>query len=182
MSILTKSRLAAVTDGRIGTIAFNSTLESVRNQYKGTAGATIFLSHSHADADQPEVRRVMFLLRSILGNVYIDRNDSGMPVTTGPQTAARLKEKIRECRKFVLVATDNAIRSVWCNWELGYGDAQKFIEHIALLPLSESSGSYTGNEYLNIYPYIEESSITPGNYFVKYPDGTTKNLLTWLSS
>ena len=58
-----------------------------------------------------------------------------------------------------------AIDSKWCNWELGYGDAQKFKAHIALFPL-KPKGSYDylykGAEYLSLYPYI------------CYEDGTDK--------
>jgi hypothetical protein len=34
-----------------------------------------------------------------------------------------------------LYAYTNAINSKWFNWELGLGDAAKYKEHIALLPI-----------------------------------------------
>lgn len=64
--------------------------------------------------------------------------------------------------KFILVATPNAINSKWCNWELGLGDAAKYKEHIALLPINRTYENFRGTEYLEIYPYIE------------YEDGTNK--------
>ncbi len=143
MPILSKSRLSAVTDIRLGYTQFTNAVSEVRNQSKATATTTIFLSHSHADATQ--IDRVLVLFRKSGVRIYVDRTDSGMPPTTDSATATRIKNKIKEHKKFVLVATDNAIASKWCNWELGYGDAHKFENHIALLPLSENSGSWTGS-------------------------------------
>ena len=40
---------------------------------------------------------------------------------------------------------------------MGYGDAQKFKKHIALLPMKPqgaNDNSYKGSEYMNIYPHI----------------------------
>lgn len=67
--------------------------------------------------------------------VYIDSQDPSMPKITTATTAANLKARIKKCDKFILLATNAAIDSKWCNWELGYGDAQKFKAHIALFPL-----------------------------------------------
>lgn len=49
-----------------------------------------------------------------------------MPARTCGRTAENIKEKIKKYDKFILVATEGAIASKWCNWELGFGDAQKF--------------------------------------------------------
>lgn len=180
MAILTKARLSFVTENQLGYSAYTRTLNEVRNQAKSTAVTTVFLSHSHADAAQ--IDRVFVLLRKSGVTVYIDRTDSGLPPTTGADTAARIKNKIKEHRKFILVATDNAIGSKWCNWELGYGDAQKFEQHIALLPLADNAGSWPGTEYLKIYPRIEESAITPDSYIVIFPNGNIVSLSYWLRS
>ena len=89
---------------------------------------------------------------------YIDSKDSSMPSVTSGVTASKIKERIRQCDKFILLATDGAVESKWCNWELGYGDSQKFSsKDIAILPLKRkgySDSSYKGNEYMQIYPYI----------------------------
>jgi hypothetical protein len=112
--------------------------------------------------------------------VYIDWLDSSMPPFTSAETADKIKKKIKECNKFILLATNSAIASKWCNWELGLGDAQKYIDRIALFPLSENSGTWNGAEYLRIYPRIEESNYTNEYYKVIYPDGKEMALLDWL--
>lgn len=90
--------------------------------------------------------------------VYIDSQDKAMPKVTSGETAKRIKEKIEKCERFILLATEGAIESKWCNWELGYGDAKKFKTNcIALFPMKErgmSDSAYKGNEYMEIYPHI----------------------------
>ena len=102
---------------------FSSLNESVsarkRNAYLGEV--TVFLSHNHRDKDVLE--NVIGELKSLGVNVYVDWNDEFMPYVTSRETARRIKEKIRNSKKFILIATEAAIASKWCNWELGYGDA-----------------------------------------------------------
>ena len=89
--------------------------------------------------------------------VYIDSQDPTMPSETSGETAKQIKERIEKCNKFILLATNGAIESKWCNWELGFGDAKKYKRNIALFPIKakgESDYLYKGNEYMEIYPYI----------------------------
>lgn len=77
-----------------------------------------------------------------------------MPPITSWETASNLKKRIVECDKFILLATNVAIASKWRNCELGYGDANKYLDNIAILPIKPKDITYKGNEYLEIYPYI----------------------------
>ncbi len=138
---------------------------------------TIFISHKHEDLD--DLKGVLGFLQKQYGvRVYIDSRDPSMPEKTNSETAAKIKKRIKQCDKFILLATNAAVESKWCNWELGYGDAQKYDEHIALFPLKPRGASdtqYKGSEYLDIYPAIvydallKYSNITPDpyDYYVK---------------
>lgn len=132
---------------------------------KLTNRTTVFLSHKHEDLLELK-DFIGFLESKYRVDVYIDSKDPGMPESTSGETASRLKTVIKKCDKFILLATDNAIESKWCNWELGFGDAQKFKQNIAILPIKKKNAydfQYKGNEYLYIYPYIA------------YYDGTEKD-------
>lgn len=117
---------------------------------------TVFISHKHDDLE--DLKGILgFLQRTYDVKVYIDSQDPTMPKITSAQTALNIRERIKQCDKFILLATNGAIESKWCNWELGYGDAQKFKKHIALFPMKPkgaSDGAYKGSEYMDIYPYI----------------------------
>ena len=151
----------------------------------GPLQKTIFLSHSHLDAKYVNMARTFF--ESLGVYIYVDWADKTMPQSPCGTTALKIKEKIKQNNKFVLLATNNAISSKWCNWEVGIGDTYKYYkDDIAILPLAATSSTWNGNEYLQIYPYISgpDSSIwdyTPSKYSVHYPDGRNMSLVSWLS-
>ena len=139
---------------------------------------TVFLSHNNNDiADIKETVGVIEMLENYGAKIYIDCTDDISPNNIG-NAAYRIKQKIQNCHKFILLATENAIESKWCNWELGIGDACKCIDNIAILPLIEewkSDNQYVGNDYLLVYPsiYFKKSSNQKRDnsfYYIKYPN------------
>ncbi|WP_342154550.1 toll/interleukin-1 receptor domain-containing protein [Joostella sp. CR20] len=131
------------------------TLNESLNSFKGESSlfkTKIFLSHKHDEREYLE--GAISFLKSYGVDVYVDWLDDGMPKTTSRRTADRIKQKIKDNHKFILLATEGAISSKWCNWELGLGDAAKYINHIAILPIKKDYSDFSGSEYLEIYPYI----------------------------
>jgi len=180
MAILTRTRLTALTEGKLGTRMFSEAVNESKRETRTAAAVTVFLSHSHDDLEKVDVEKAIVLLRKAGVRVYIDSYDSSLPPFTSAETAKKIKEQIKLNKKFILVATNKAINSKWCNWELGFGDTHKYINHIALIPIADNSTSWNGSEYLRIYPRIEESEHTAEYIKVIYPDKTEKSLLDWL--
>lgn len=156
----------------------------------------VFLSHKHSDLE--ELKGIIGFLRHCYKvDIYIDSMDANMPKVTSGETAERIKKIIRKCDRFILLATNDAIESKWCNWELGFGDAQKYSDKIALFPIKDKGAfdsQYKGNEYMQIYPYIAHYNgsekykggmpIEEGYYVCsKNSDGTKTitPLKTWLN-
>lgn len=154
---------------------------------------TVFMSHKHDDLDNIK-GLIGFLEKTYDVKAYIDSWDPTMPSQTCGDTAKQLKNRIESCDKFIFMATDGAIDSKWCNWELGYGDSQKFPENIAIFHVSDAIElNYNGYEYFDLYPYIAHyngnekytngSYVKPGYYRVVKKDGT--NIITplgdWLN-
>lgn len=153
MSILNESQLRAYQKSRkTFNLSASESLRSYKNESKYLK-TKIFLSHKHDETEQLE--GAISFLKDNGVDVYVDWLDEGMPKTTSGQTAVRIKEKIRENDKFILLATEGAINSKWCNWELGLGDAAKYLDNIAILPIKRDYSDFSGNDYLEIYPYIE---------------------------
>jgi hypothetical protein len=93
----------------------------------------------------------------------------------------QIKGQITLNEKFILLASNNGIASKWCNWEIGYADPFKLGQKkLALLPLADDNGTWSGNEYLQIYPRIEGFGTNLSNYAVLYPNGTSESLAAWL--
>ena len=127
-------------------VSLESASMEVANLYKSYFGkTTVFISHKHDDLEDLS-GLIGFLEKNYNVKAYIDSKDSSMPSVTSGVTASKIKERIRQCDKFILLATDGAV------------DSQKFSsEDIAILPLKRKGyddSSYKGNEYMQIYPYI----------------------------
>ena len=180
MGIITKSRLTTLAEFKRGTRTLSSVINEAKNENKNLAEVTVFLSHSHEDLKNGNIDKAIVLLRSCGVRVYIDSLDSSLPPFTNAETAKKIKDQIKSNKKFIFLATPNAINSKWCNWELGFGDAYKYIDHIALFPIADDSSTWNGNEYLRIYSRIEESDFTTNYFKVIYPNGSEKSILVWL--
>lgn len=149
-----------------------------------TGQKTIFLSHSHLDENI--IKQAIIFLDSLNVNGYVDWMDEDLPVITSGATAIELKGKITSSDKFVLLATNNAIISKWCNWELGFADSHKYINHLAILPIIENDGTWEGSEYLQIYPRIEidvrnELHQRQAYVFLKFPNGQKISFNKWMN-
>ena len=158
---------------------FFSAVENKRKRLKQFGEVSVFLSHKH---DETQIIKDTIILLNKLGvEVYVDWQDEGMPKTTSGVTAKRIKDKIKQCDKFILLATEAAIASKWCNWELGFGDAHKYDKNIAIMPITDKEeGTFSGSEYLQIYPVItSENYYNMGNYFVEF-NNTKIRLEDWL--
>ncbi len=154
--ILTESKLRELTSRAI---ILNEARVQTRH-FSETNRLSIFLSHKHNELEYLE--RVRYVLESLNASVYVDWADPSMKHPTDRKTAETLKRKIKQYDKFIFIASDAAIASKWCNWEIGYGDAHKYEkDKIALFPIKQDDREWKGNEYLRLYPSIE------------YFDGTT---------
>lgn len=112
---------------------------------------TIFISHKHDDLETLE-DLIGFFEKTYDVKCYIDSRDPSMPNYTSAETATKIKQRIKQCDKFILLATNRAINSNWCNWELGFGDAQKFDKsNVALFLFKRDEESFEGYEYMYIF-------------------------------
>lgn len=135
----------------------SSTIKAANSRILSEARASratgIFLSHSHGDRDL--VLAAVGFLKSQGVDVYVDWLDESMPKDISSETAEKLKAKIQEYPRFLVLVTENSKNSKWVPWELGVADGNKPIENIAILPVERSGQTFTGSEYLDIYPKIE---------------------------
>lgn len=158
---------------------FSEAKDKLKTRKKYSYETSVFLSHKHSDIEI--IEQAINLLNELGVSVYVDWQDYEIPKTTDGSTATRIKAKIVENEKFILLATEDAINSKWCNWELGYGDAYKFPKNIAVMPITNNIDSiFSGSEYLQIYPIITSAYYyTTGTYYVEYK-GKKITLQEWL--
>jgi hypothetical protein len=119
----------------------------------------IFLSHCIKDARAIEGVRQILLQAGL--TVYVDWIEdpelSRDRVTTA--TAARLRERMDHSRAMIFATSQSSPDSKWMPWELGYFDGHRR-NRVGVLPLvSTSSQGFRGQEYLGLYPDVEDAGI-----------------------
>lgn len=128
-----------------------------RARYNAFANAkpsnSIFLSHSHKDREL--VLSTKHFLEAQGIDVYVDWLDDGMPEETSAETAMLIKDKIGINKKFAVIVTENSKASKWVPWELGFADKSKTLDHVLIVPVSETEREFTGVEYMRIYYSLE---------------------------
>ncbi len=117
-------------------------------------GKTVFLPHSSADSDL--LPGVIKILEGHGGKVYVDKRDPALEEMDVCDIAARLREAVRMCRKFVLLVTLRSKASKWIPWELGLGDGANRDPNVALFPSAETATEqeWSEQEYLGLYQRI----------------------------
>lgn len=146
---------------------------------------TVFLSHSHEDNDIVESVLAFFLNMGIL--IYVDWLDPAMPRTTSGETAVKIKEKIRQCDRFVVLLTENSRDSKWVPWELGYADGNKKNEDISIMPVKRNyytdESSFNGLEYMQLYQTIKVGVLSGQNIPSVFAPGSNSGTVikSWLN-
>jgi hypothetical protein len=130
----------------------------------------IFLSHSSRD------RALVFGVKNRLEranfSVYIDWIDDADLDRTAvtPENAERLRLRMRCCSLLLYLANDNASRSKWMPWEVGFFDG---LDEgvIGILPvLADPRQEFQGMEFLGLYGVVDVRPLETGHaLFIKKP-------------
>lgn len=119
----------------------------------------IFLSHSYIDKELVFGAKV--LLEEQGKSVYVDwiEDQELDREKIDERTAHRLRVRMRQSDALFYAYSVNSTNSRWMPWELGYFDGLK--GKVAVFPIvDEGSNNFLGQEYLNLYPYVDITSRT----------------------
>jgi hypothetical protein len=150
VEIITKSELREFSSK----ISVNEQHQLRKRATTASVGSSTFLSHSSKDDDL--INGCIIVLENHGASVYVDEKDPEMPPFTNTGTAELLKKRIGQCRRFVMLATQNSKESKWVPWELGIADGSKGFPPVAVFPASESKvqTNWTEQEYIGLYQKI----------------------------
>jgi hypothetical protein len=121
----------------------------------------VFLSHSRLDADV--IVGVKTLIEAGGLSVYVDWIEDPQldRRNVTPATADALRGRMRTSETMVFATSESSPASKWMPWELGFFDGQK-PGHIGILALVRQAGAqFRGQEYIGLYPVIEDVSDLP---------------------
>lgn len=176
MATFTRAALTAQARPLTLQKAATSRLHEEFQQFSAARGYDIFLSHSSLDAD------VILGLKVVLERhglrVYVDWIDDPLldrsKVT--PETADALRKRMGACRALFYAYSPNSANSKWMPWELGYFDGHG--GRVGIVPVTEfASDRFEGQEYLGLYPYVDEA----GGLWVNRPSLRPVSLRNWLA-
>jgi hypothetical protein len=98
-------------------------------------------------------------------------------------TAEKLRQRMNSSKSLFFVTTSNAESSRWMPWECGFFDGKK--EKVAIVPIQATStnNSYSGQEYLGLYPYVvqQQSNTQKEMLWIRKSNTTYVAYDTWVS-
>lgn len=176
---------------------FNSTASEIQNFSKrvivedhdikkraSALTADVFLSHSSLDKEV--LPKAIGFLEAHGAKVYIDKTDKELPQKTSAETGVKIKERISQCPKFIVLVTANSKNSRWIPWELGIADEKKKMPNVALLPDvgNQTNVVWPEQEYLGLYPRIVQHTFkgqsTPVWMVLDHHNNSGTELGAWL--
>ena len=89
-------------------IRLDEAIKPVTESYKEIGRTTVFISHKHDDL-KDLMGLIGFLENEYHVKAYIDSRDPLIPNNTSGKTELRIKEKITQCNKFILLATNGQL-------------------------------------------------------------------------
>ncbi len=135
-------------------------LEELRKSTDTSKTYDVFLSHRYLDAKY--ILGLKLEIEELGYSVFVDWIEKPTLDRTQvtPQTAAWLRIIMKRCLCLLYAVTENASDSKWMPWELGYSDGLH--GKVAIIPIAETQSlteTYSGQEYLGVYPYVTKSKI-----------------------
>lgn len=172
MSIFTFGELQSEASQKFGSqvITKSFTINSSRTAASQSFGAVrndpdstpydIFLSHSIQD--RVAITGLKVVLEKLGFKTYVDWICDPLldRSKVSKATSEKLCQRMNNSKSLVYAFSTKAASSVWMPWELGYVHGR--IDRCAVLRIEEEAGSfsYTGFEYLELYPYVDKTGNT----------------------
>jgi hypothetical protein len=158
--------------------------QAASRSFKSAGRYDVFLSHRFLDAR--EVLALKLILESFGFTVFVDWVESPQVdrAQVSKETAAYLRDAMNRSLSLLYAASENSSGSKWMPWELGYSDGLH--GRIAIIPVKEqeaSTESFTGQEYLGLYPYVSVMRDTSGKEVIWVNEGSSTyvSLKDWLN-
>lgn len=165
MAYLTRDEVKQATRSRLQKSYSSSAPQILRESVRASANEESFdVFLSHASEDSEIVLGVREILAGLGLKVYIDWIDDPQ-LDRGNVTAENadmLRRRMKQSKSLIFLTTKSSVSSRWMPWELGYFDGMKS-GFIGILPVVDyAGGSFSGQEYIGLYPLVEKLPLTGG--------------------
>ncbi len=125
------------------------------------SGASVYFAYDPKDEEY--LLSVMLLLDSTGAKIYPDWSAYSISSDQESVNPETIRSNIERCSKFIFIATENAVQSSRCNWELGIGYGLKYPDNIAVMSVTEQRGTiWSGPDHLQTFPML----VTDNDFFI----------------
>jgi hypothetical protein len=163
MALYSRQSLNSARSARLRKSVSTRTARAILKEAAAVPATTnfdIFLSHRYLDAEA--IFELKLDLEDLNYSVYVDWliDDLDRSNVTR-ETAGRLRTRMEHCRCLFFAFSSSSGGSNWMPWELGFCDGAH--GKVAILPVLEKhvgSDSFSGQEYLTLYPYVSKGPAT----------------------
>lgn len=159
MALFTEAQLRAYADLSIASsrhYTADAILKEEASALAKSLNFDVFLSHSLKDA------KVILGIKKVLERkrlrVYVDWIEDPQldRSKVSAETAAKLRERLKQSKSLIYAHSDNSPDSKWMPWELGFFDGHN--GNILIFPIAQREGeTFKGQEFIGLYPYIDQS-------------------------
>jgi hypothetical protein len=123
----------------------------------------VSLSHSSTEPEE-----ILLGIKALLEDTdlkgYVDKYSDPQlsPDNVTPETAEILRGRMSQSHSLLYVCSRLSTKSRWMPWELGFLDGRK--GRVGILPVTQNQeNAFEGEEYLNLYPYVDRVRDNKGN-------------------
>jgi hypothetical protein len=155
--------------------------ELVERKKRVTDNSEISVFVSYDSGDEETMLSVLLLLDSAGVKICPVLSGSLGASGRGSDKDDSVRNNIARCSKLVFIASDNAMRSPRCNWELGIGDGLMTPANTAIMPVTEQRGAtWSCPDHLLSYPMlVTDNDFFIGEFFIESMDRKI-SLTEWL--
>lgn len=172
-------REAKNTISRVKNSSYIKELMEKRNRAIIASETSVYISFD--PGDEESMVSVLLLLDSAGVKIYPVWSDPGVISVQESNEFDLLRKSIARCSKFIFIASENALKSNRCNWELGIGDGLRYPDNIAVMPVTEQRGAtWSCPDYLQTYPMmVTDNDFFIGEFFIESTEKKI-SLTDWL--
>jgi hypothetical protein len=178
--------MAYLTFNRISTTKTFSKAQPLNESIKTRSYKEVKVFLSYRRKDKLLVEGVVRFLKNMEVDIYIDYLDETLEDINNESVATKLRNSIKDCSKFISLATPDSGNSKWMPWELGLGDRIVNYKNVVVLPLTNDPFIWNDQEYSKIYGRIESDYsfdlLGSDDWNIIYPNSAKIKLKQWLSN
>ncbi|MCX6270136.1 MAG: hypothetical protein NTU44_02765 [Bacteroidetes bacterium] len=154
-----------------------------RSHDRNSEERRVFLFYKAGDKDR--ILSMVNIIKSLRLNIFIDYIESGVLESSGPEVIAKIRTRLYQSEKAILLATPQPIDLNGIPLDFGLNGKFQFTRKVAIFPITENPDRWNERDMFRIYGYVQKKYSFfnfPDDWIVVFPEGDRMTLKEWLTS